>query len=127
VGRIFTLTNSNTNELGRQKKTIGREIVIGPTAIKFITVIIFAILALVYLNQSTAGANRSVKIRNLEERKGDLMLEKERLEVEQTRLRSLGQIDQAFTPEKSEEEKKLEPVSSVIHLNTNEYALANNR
>jgi len=110
VGRVMAITNSNSSISGVRKKTIGREIIIGPTAIKFITVAIFAILAMVYLAQSTAGANRSVKVRDLEERSGQLKLEQERLEVEQTRLKSLKEIDSGT------EKNIMEPVTSVQHL-----------
>jgi len=93
VGRVFTATNSNSFTAGERKKTISRDIVIGPTAIKFIAIAIFSILALVYLAQSTAGANRSMKVRDLDTNKSQLELEKERLSVEQTRLKSLKEID----------------------------------
>lgn len=106
----MAITNSNSSISGVRKKTIGREIIIGPTAIKFITVAIFAILAMVYLAQSTAGANRSVKVRDLEERSSQLKLEQERLEVEQTRLKSLKEIDSGT------EKNVMEPVTSVQHL-----------
>lgn len=110
MGRIFTSTSSNTNAIGARKKTIGREIVIGPNAIKFVAIIIFAVLALVYLAQSTAGANRSIKVREFTEQKNRLTLEKERLEVEQTRLKSLREIDNGT------EKNVLEPASEFEHI-----------
>lgn len=110
MGRVFTATNSNSAVSGARKKTIGREIVIGPTAIKFVTIFIIAILALVYLAQSTAGANRSMKVRDLSDRQSQLDLEKERLEVEQTRLKSLKEIESNM-PQGS-----LEPTTTVEHL-----------
>lgn len=110
MGRALAFTRSNSNIRGDRKKTIGREIVIGPTAIKFISVSIFAILAMVYLVQSTAGANRSVRVRDLEERSGQLKLEQERLEVEQTRLKSLKEIDSVI------EKNIMEPVTAVQNL-----------
>ena len=110
MSRALAFTRSNSNIRGDRKKTIGREIVIGPTAIKFISVAIFAILAMVYLVQSTAGANRSVRVRDLEERSGQLKLEQERLEVEQTRLKSLKEIDSVI------EKNVMEPVTAVQNL-----------
>lgn len=107
MGRVLTMTNSNSVTAGVRKKTIGREIVIGPNAIKFVTIAIFAILALVYLAQSTAGANRSVKVRDLSDKKAQLQLEQERLEVEQTRLKSLKEIDSGV------EKPALEPVGAI--------------
>ena len=107
MGRVLTMTNSNSSATGARKKTIGREIVIGPNAIKFVSIAIFAILALVYLAQSTAGANRSVTVRDLSDKKAQLQLEQERLEVEQTRLKSLKEIDGGV------EKPVLEPVATI--------------
>jgi hypothetical protein len=113
VGRNFVITNSNSQELGRKKKTISSQLVIGPNALKFITLAIVTILGVVYLSQSTAGASRSIKVRDIEDKKASLMLEQERLEAEQTRLRSLKEIDNGV------EKPALEPVSSVDHSNAN--------
>lgn len=109
MGRNFVVTNSRSFELGKRKKTVGRQIVIGGTAIKFIAITIMAVLAVVYLSQSTAGASRSIKIRDYESQKDDLNLQKERLEAEQTRLKSLREIDSGI------EKQPMEPVSAVQH------------
>jgi hypothetical protein len=106
--RNITVTNYSDNN-NRRKKTIKKEIVIGPVAIKFVSIIIIAILAVVYLSQSTAGAGRSVKIRDIESKKSELNLEKERLEVEQTRLKALKEIDNGV------EKPSMEPISQVNH------------
>jgi hypothetical protein len=110
VGRNFLVTRGNTIELGRKKKTISRSIAIGPNAVKFIALTIIAILAVVYLSQSTAGAGRSVKLRDLESAKDDLTLEKERLESEQTRLKALKEIDNGV------EKQVMEQVTNVNHI-----------
>ena len=120
MGRYLTITNSDQTKEGIRKKTIGRSIIIGPTAIKFISIAIFATLALVYLTQSTAGANRSMEIRELDSRESSLELQKERLEVEKNRLKSLGEIDDQF------QSAELEPVSQVEHLQTKENVFARN-
>jgi len=109
VGRALVFTNSNSVLLGRRKKSVKREFVVGANAIRFVTIGIAAILAVVYLSQSTAGASRSVKIREFESQKSALMLEKERLEAEQTRLKSLKEIDSGV------EKQVMEPVTSVEH------------
>ena len=56
MGRILTITNSNDSDFGVKKKTIRQGIVIGPNAIKFVTITIFAILALLYFYSITTGA-----------------------------------------------------------------------
>jgi len=110
VGRILTITNSNESTSGYKKRALKREIVIGPNAIKFISIAIFAILALVYLTQSTAGANRSMKVREINDKQATLELQKEQLEVEKYRLQSLGEIDG------NTEKPVLEPVSKFEHV-----------
>ena len=107
MGRGFVITNNSSAAQGTKKKTIKREIVIGPNAIKFITIIIAAVLAVVYLSQSTAGAGRSLKIGNIENQKNNLSLEQERLETEQTRLSSLKEIDSNI------DKPTMQPVTSV--------------
>jgi hypothetical protein len=124
VGRVLTVTNSNSNDLGVRKKTIGREIVIGPNAIKFVAIAIFAILAMVYLAQSTAGANRSVKISDYESQKSQLELQKEQLEVEQTRLQSLKEIDGSTSvpADGVAAQNTMVPSGSVEHLSSGSVA-----
>jgi len=93
LSRDFIYTNSNSVKSDVKRKTVKREIVIGPKAIKFIALFVIAILSVVYLSQSTAGAGRSVEIRDIHETKASLILEQERMEAEQTRLRALREID----------------------------------
>ena len=126
MGRPLTITNSHDASLGVRKKAIKREIVIGPTAIKFITLAIFAVLALVYLTQATEGANRSLKVREVNETKAELELKRERLEVEKVRLQSLQQIDQNIQKpvDQNAPQATLEPISSVEHLQHDSYGLA---
>lgn len=112
MGRVYTVTNSNTNNFGVRKKTIGREIVIGPNAIKFVAITIFTVLAVVYLAQSTSGANKSVKIQNLTSKQDQLELEKERLQSEQTRLQSLKKVDEDVAASG----QISQPITSVQHI-----------
>lgn len=109
--KVVSFSTTPRNLFGKRNKTVNREIIIGPNAIKFITIAICAVLAIVYLTQSTSGANRSMKIRELSSEQDQMSLEKERLEVEQTRLKSLQEIDQGVT------QNVLEPAGTVEHLN----------
>ena len=124
MGRVLTVTKSNSNDLGVRKKTIGRQIIIGPNAIKFVAIAIFAILAMVYLAQSTAGANRSVKISDYENQKNQLELQKEQLEVEQTRLQSLKSIDSSTSvpAPAPTTQNSMVPAAGVEHLSTGSVA-----
>lgn len=108
MGRILTITNSRNINRGVRKSTVKKELVIGPTTIKFLTIGIFAVLALVYLAQSTAGANRSMEVQQYTDKKSQLVTEKERLEVEKYRLESLGEIDAGV------DKSQMEPVTQVV-------------
>jgi len=110
VSRDFIVTRSNSAETGRRKSTLERRFRVGPNAIRFVAMTIIAILAVVYLSQSTAGATRSIKVRDFESQQGDLKLQKERLEAEQTRLSALKQIDAGV------EKQPLEASGQVQHL-----------
>ncbi|EKD56788.1 MAG: hypothetical protein ACD_58C00092G0002 [uncultured bacterium] len=86
------LTKTNNLDAGIRKRTISREIKIGPLSLQFITVIIFAALALLYLAQSTQSASKNYKVRELTDKKIELEQENERLQIESTRLKSLNGI-----------------------------------
>ncbi len=86
------ITNSNSNKSGFRDRTIGHDIKIGPLSIQFIVIIILAAMGLLYLAQSTQGATKNYKLQELAEQKEQELLEKQRLEVEATRLKSLNNI-----------------------------------
>lgn len=120
MSKMLLLTRSNEFQTGIKKRAIKRELKIGPTAIKFVTITIVGILLLVYLTQSTANASRSIKVRDASDQKTMYEEMEKRLEDEKTRLESLDRIN-------SETEKvQLEPVSRVDHLQAPDKNLARN-
>ena len=104
------ITKTNNQDFGVRKRTIGREIKVGPLSLQFITVIILAALALLYLAQSTQSASKNYKVRELENRKVMLEQENERLEVESIRLKSLNEI------KSKTEEMQLEDANKINYL-----------
>lgn len=86
------ITNQNTTEAGIRKRTIGREVKLGPLSLSFFTVVILAGLALFYLAQSTQSATNNYKVRELEDKKTQIIDENKRLEIEAVRLKSLNEI-----------------------------------
>lgn len=86
------ITNQNTQELGLRKRTIGRNIKIGPLSLSFVTIIILAALSLFYLAQSAQSATKNYTVMNLEQKQSKLEDENKRLEVEAVRLQSLNEI-----------------------------------
>lgn len=115
---MLTITNSKDSTAGVKKRTIKKEVSVGNNAIKFIAIAVFAILGIVYLAQATEGANRSMKVRDITDKKAELELKKERLEVEKVRLQSLEQIDQSI------EKPAMEPLSKVDHIDEQNNDLA---
>lgn len=104
------ITNSNDNQFGTRKRTINREIKIGPLSIQFVVIIILAALALLYLAQSTQGATKNYQIRELEDQKTKLNSEIDRLDIESVRLKSLNEI------KNKAEELKLESAKQSLNL-----------
>lgn len=121
MGRDFIATTSNSSEIGAKKRMINKRISIGPKASRFIAVIVFAALGILYLTQSTQGADRSYKIQDLTAKKSQLLEERDRLKIEESRLESLNEIDKTLIPQQ-EEGKQMEPVSSVNYLSNDQIA-----
>lgn len=103
------ITNSNDNQLGIRKRTIGQDVKIGPLSIQFVIIIILATVALLYLAQSTQSATKNYQIRELEDKKAKLEQENERLEIESVRLKSLNEIKNNL------QDLNLEPVKQTDH------------
>jgi len=101
------LTNQDHNLAGMRKRTINREMKIGPISLQFITVIILAAAALFYLAQSTASATRSYHQTELQQKRAALQAENEKLKVEAIRLRSLNEI------KKGAENSNMETVGEI--------------
>lgn len=89
------ITHSNSIDAGIRKRTISKDLQIGPLSIQFIIVIILAAIALLYLAQSTQSASKNYKLEQLREEKAKLQLETQRLDVESTRLKSLPEIQKS--------------------------------
>lgn len=117
MGRDFVVTNSGSADLGVKKRTVGRKISIGPKAMRFVAVVVFAALGILYLTQSTQGADRSYKIRSLTAEKTGLSEQRDRLQIESSRLESLNQIDQSLNPPaQPTDANKLQPTTGVNYL-----------
>jgi hypothetical protein len=125
VGRDFVFTTSNTSQLGDKKRTVKRRFSVGPKASRFIAVIVFTALGIIYLTQSTQGADRSYKVRDLTAEKTHLLEQRDRLKIEESRLESLNEIDKSLDPEAAEAEEKLVPTNQVNYLSTGKVAVNN--
>lgn len=86
------ITKASTFQSGVRKYAQRTSLAIGPFSLRVITVVLLAALLLFYLAQSTAGATKAYQIQKLEDLKHQLNLEKERLQIEAIRLKSLNSI-----------------------------------
>ena len=86
------ITKTNTWEPGLRKRTIQKELKIGPVSVKFITIALLAIAALFYLAESSQASSQKYKIMQLQDAKNQVEANSKDLEVEAARLKSLNEI-----------------------------------
>jgi cell division protein FtsL len=120
MGRMYVLSYGKTQVSGIKKRTLPREITIGPTAIKFVAIIIFAALGVIYLTQSTRGANLSVELGNLDSEQQELQQKIERLNAEGARLKAL---DNVYSQTGN---MQMEPASKINYLPADQQVAKNN-
>lgn len=72
MGRLYVMSYAKNQELGVKKRTLPRQITLGPTALKYIAVVIFAALGIIYLAGQTRGANESIVLRDLDSQQAQL-------------------------------------------------------
>jgi len=106
---VVILTNS-FDKSEYKRRTVERSFSLGPTATKFITIILVAVAALFYLVQQTQSATKNYQVQDKKDAKQQLLQDSERLKVEATRLQSLGNITQ------DTEKLNLVPTSNVNYL-----------
>lgn len=98
MGRLYVMSYAKNQELGVKKRTLPRQVTLGPTALKYIAVVIFAALGIIYLAGQTRGANESIVKRDLDSQQSQLQKKIDDLQVESSRLRNLQKVyDQSAT------------------------------
>lgn len=100
------ITSKNTHRAGIQKRTIDRQVKIGPISFKFITLLICATVVLLFIGVQSQAATKSYTVYGLTNSLKDLERENEQLKSEATRLKSISQISTIAT------EQNLESVKS---------------
>lgn len=68
---------------------------IGPTAARYLILLLLGVFSLLFLVQSTQGAQVSVDIRNEDSKQADQRQELSTLEINATRIQSLPNLNQA--------------------------------
>ncbi len=92
MGRLLTLTRSDTVEFGVRKQAFNPQVKIGKRSLGFISIVLFLVLGLFYMTQANQIATKGYQIRELEERKSQDLANQERLKTEAARLRSIKEI-----------------------------------
>ena len=86
------IPQSKTWEPGFRKRTIKKELTVGPVSLKFITLALLAVGALFYLAESSQGASQEYQITQLSATRQQVEEKGRDLEVEAARLKSLNEI-----------------------------------
>jgi len=97
---------------GKRNSTLTDSFKIGPTSIKFVTVIIVALVTLFYLAQVQLEGAKKLKVTELTKKQENLDEENKRLETEVVRLQSIQTI------KKEAESLDMVPVQQVNYLET---------
>jgi len=108
------LMNRKQSGENYRSRTVGKTVSFGPLTLRFITIIIVALLCILYLAQSTHGATQNYEVRELEQTQNELQKENDRLDVEAVRLEALKNVDE--DKDKKPEEKKYQVTENVEYV-----------
>lgn len=106
--RPINFLRNNAIGSDERKRTIDREVKIGPVTMRALTIASLAALLLLYLAQTTQSATKQYEIEELHRQKQELVDEVDRLELEALRLQSLRTIEDSI-----KKDQLLEPVNEV--------------
>jgi hypothetical protein len=122
------LAETTTGQGSGRKRTVARSLHLGTVSVKFVFIALLAAVALLYLAQSTQGATRANEFRLLEEKKKGLENDRDRLEIEATRLKSLETLQKDFSTEPRAEGEPVswERVREVSYLEAPQPVAQNN-
>ncbi len=93
---------------GARKRTIKKELKLGPMSIKFVTIALMAIVGCFYLSQSAQASSQKYQIMQTASIKQELESKTKDLEVEAARLKSLTEI------KKTVQNDNYEPIGTNI-------------
>lgn len=99
--------NRSSFKIGSRNRTIRQELKIGPVSVKFITITLFAVVALFYLMQTSQASGEKYKLMQLNGVKTEVENRNKELEVEAARLKSLNNIKE------SAQSLNLEPIQKT--------------
>ncbi len=106
MSRPISLIKNSARGADERKRTIERNVKVGPVTLRALTIASIASLLLFYLAQTTQSATKQYEIQALERSKQELSNEVDRLELEALRLQSLRTIEDSVG-------NTLQPVENV--------------
>jgi len=75
-----------------RKRTLSQKIEFGKTSLTFFTIVLIAIISLVYLSHANKNATKGYALKNLELRRGKLLTENEVWDMQIAQVKSLQSI-----------------------------------
>lgn len=92
------ITNGRMVQTGTRRRTISRQVSLGPISLRLVTVVIIAAAALVALAQSTQSATKNYQAEELKAQVAEKQKDVEEKQFEAARLNSLKAITNSETP-----------------------------
>ncbi len=107
---MFPVTYSSSTFSSRTSRTSGKFAKAGFVSARFVGLLILAVLALLYIAQSSQGATKRIEVQSLRTKADELVTDEGQLKLEVQRLQSLDSVSQAAG------QLNLEPVNEVEYL-----------
>jgi hypothetical protein len=81
--------------MGLKRRSIQPEFKMGSVSVKFLTIIIFSVLAVFYLVQSQMSSGKRQEVKNIQDIQEELVQKTEQLQIQSNQLKSISSIEQA--------------------------------
>lgn len=91
----LTITNARTAKKGIRKRTVAKNVRIGPVTFVVTTVSIFALIGFLFLAQLFQTSTKGYEISALRDQAGELKEENKKLEIKAAELRSFENVNQS--------------------------------
>ncbi len=116
----LAITRFETRRIGFRRKVRQKDfrhkLRTGPIAVTFLIVVFICIAALLYLTQANKLATRGYTLNELKQKKAELQIENERLNVESARLQAIGNVESKV---KNDQWEKVDQVNYLPKPNEN--------
>ncbi len=107
--KVISITQ--TGVLGAKRRSLKPEFKMGSVSIRFLTIIIFSVLAIFYLVQSQLSSNKRQEIKKYQDVKEELTSESETLQLQSNQLKSISSI------ENTAQAMKMSEATNILYAN----------